>query len=319
MVSRLRTLQAEWNALVPAAQARGIPRVRLLNLPLETIAYRETKLNWLKAQLQSTTATINSLSFGVELECLIPEGWTRDALAQKIREAGIECNAESYNHTVRTGWKVVTDASVGGRANLRGIEVVSPILRGEEGFDHLRKICLILTEINAKITKTCGLHVHVDAREDSVEFFKNLVRLYASAEPVIDSFMAPSRRGSTNTYCQPVRINHAMMDQATTIDDVAYASSQQPGRHNYRAASRSRKLNLQPYWQHGTVEFRQHQGTIDAQKADHWVRFCLRMVLAARAGRTIGSSMDLLMQTVEATQTEQDYFAGRAVYFQRRA
>jgi len=318
MVSRLRTLQAEWNALVPAAQARGIPRVRLLNLPLETIAYRETKLNWLKAQLQSTTASINSLSFGVELECLLPPNHTRETLAVLVREAGIDCQAEAYNHTVRSGWKIVTDASVGGGGS-RGIELVSPILVGEDGFNQLRKVCLALTAVQAKITKTCGFHVHVDAREDSVDFFKNLVRLYASAEPVIDSFMAPSRRGSTNTFCQPVRISHDRMDLATTIDDVAYASGQMAGRHNYRNQSRYRKLNLQPYWQHGTVEFRQHQGTIDAQKADHWVRFCLRMVLAARAGRTTGSSMDLLMQTVEATQTEQEYFAGRAVYFQRRA
>ena len=317
MVSRLRTLQAEWNTLVPAAQARGIPRVRLLNAPLETIAYRETKLNWLKSQLMSTAASINTISFGVELECLIPEFQSRETLAVAMRAAGIDCNAEAYNHTVRTGWKIVTDASLGSTG--KGIEVVSPPLVGNDGFAQLRTVCKVLTEFGAKITKTCGMHVHVDAREDSVEFFKNLLRLYASGESVIDTFMAPSRRGYVNNYCQPVQIYPERMVAARTIDEVVSASGQQAGRVYYRHATRYRKLNLQPYWQHGTVEFRQHQGTVDSVKAENWVRFCLRMVLAARAGRCVGPTMDLLMATIEATDTEKEYFMGRVTFFQRRA
>jgi hypothetical protein len=318
MVSRLRTLQAEWNTLVPAAQARGIPRVRLLNAPLETIAYRETKLTWLKAQLQTTTASINVMPFGVELECLMPLNHTRETLAALVRQAGVECQAQMYNHNVTTGWKIVTDGSVD-RGSARGIEFVSPILVGDNGFEQLRKVCQVLTTSGCKITKTCGLHVHVDAREDNVEFFKNLVRLYASSEQVIDTFMAPSRRGTANSYCQPVRIDRDKMDRARTIDDVAHASEQAAGRPTYRNTTRYRKLNLQPYWQHGTVEFRQHQGTVEAVKAENWVRFCLRMVMAARAGRVVGSTMELLMATVEATETEKNYFTGRATFFQRRA
>ena len=35
-------------------------------------------------------------------------------------------------------------------------------------------------------------------------------------------------------------------------------------------------------YQHGTVEFRQHQGTVEHDKAENWVKLVLRMVLTAR-------------------------------------
>jgi hypothetical protein len=54
------------------------------------------------------------------------------------------------------------------------------------------------------------------------------------------------------------------------------------GRHN---ETRYCKLNLSSYRRHGTVEFRQHSGTLDAGKAKQWTMFCLRMIAAAQAGR----------------------------------
>lgn len=75
MVSVLRTLQAEWNELVPQARALGIPRVRTLNAPLETIEYRRTKLEWLRSMLgTSSMADLSSLTFGVEIEFVFPRG-----------------------------------------------------------------------------------------------------------------------------------------------------------------------------------------------------------------------------------------------------
>ena len=38
------------------------------------------------------------------------------------------------------------------------------------------------------------------------------------------------------------------------------------------------------FWRHQTVKFRQHQGTVNADKATCWVKLCLRMVAGAVAG-----------------------------------
>lgn len=331
MTSVLRQLQAEWNTLVPAARDRGIPRVRLLNLPLETIAYRRQKLEWLKAQLGVTSSLTSSalssefdgMTFGVELEFLLPRGRYSDgpvsqhSLAARLTEAGVLTSVEVYGHSTPTNWKIVTDGSLTGRM-CSGYELVSPILKGEAGLSALAKACDVLQAAGCKINKTCGFHVHVGARSHGVSFFRNLVKLYAAAEPTIDSFLAPSRRGHANRYCMPVRFNEADLDLAQSVDEVAAAVGQGAQRQGGQTTRlRHRKLNLAAFWRHGTVEFRHHQGTVDGRKAGHWVRLVLRMCLAAAKGEKRPQSFDDLMLALEAPESEKDYFQSRIIYFNR--
>lgn len=323
MVSVLRQLQAQYNELVPAARAAGIPRVRMLNAPLETIEYRRSKLEWLRAQLGTTSHSndIYSLTFGVELEFKFPRGLSLGSIAQEITEAGVQCNDEIYNHSNRGYWKAVTDASVDTNGTSGG-EIVSPILQGEEGFRQLRIVCNTLTRLRCKVNKRCGFHVHVGARGMSVDFFKNLVSMYAAAENQIDSFMAPSRRASNNSYCGPVRVNPMLLSAAQNVDQVVSACYQSGSGSNARGANRYRKLNLMSFWQHGTVEFRQHQGTVESVKAENWVRFCLRMCLAAAADAAFVpmqyESVDQLMDAVKAPPGEKSFFSGRVEFFARQ-
>ena len=332
MVSVLRTLQADWNALVPSAQALGIRRVRALNAPLETIEYRRNKLEWLRAEisrlqgstiLTSPTAeaaqtALPPFTFGVELELIMPRGTNHYGLAYAISRAGVACASEGYNHTTGSNWKVVTDGSLGDYA--RGAEVVSPVLEGEAGLAALRKVCDAVKAAGCKISKKCGLHVHVGARNFAFGTFKNLAMLYASAERHIDAFMAPSRRGAQggNGFCRSVRIAAHLMERADTIDAVARACHQSPGRESARGSGRYCKLNFQSFWQHGTVEFRHHQGTVEADKAINWTRFCLRMCQAAQNGVRGADGFDGLFTALAAPDAERDFFRGRREFFERQ-
>ena len=333
MVSVLRTLQAEWNALVPQAQELGIRRVRPLNAPLETIDYRRGKVEWLRGEIarltgtSSTPALTSNLNpvelqpypldidtFGVELEFVMPSGMTRHRIAELCMAVGVRCEAESYNHNTGPHWKVVTDASVDSTYTF-GAEIVSPPLRGTDGFLQLTKVCDVLKGVGCKVTKKCGLHVHVGARDWALNSFKYLVILYANAEASIDSFMAPSRRGSENHFCQPMRINHRNLERANNIDQIAIACGQNPGRSSVRGSGRYKKLNLQSFWQHGTVEFRHHQGTIEADKALNWTKLCLRMCAAAKNGYYAASDFDTFFTMVRSPAAEKAFFQGRADYF----
>jgi hypothetical protein len=90
-----------------------------------------------------------------------------------------------------------------------------------------------------------------------------------------------SRRARNSSWCQPTPFTDAV-ERATTIDRVIREANP-----NGRYA----KLNLTAYHTHGTVEFRQHQGTTNAQKIENWVKLCLRMVAhAARNTERAGSS-----------------------------
>lgn len=238
------------------------------------------------------------LSFGLEFECYLPEGATAAQLASAVN-ARIgpthSCQAQNYNHSRTSVWKIVTDGSLGDWQ--RGVELVSPVLRGQAGIEIAMKALRALSDFGCTVNKKCGFHVHVgaaDARgpgemDYPIAFMRNLIRLYSAFEPAIDSIMPPSRRGSANTYCRSITaVSAAALNAATSFAQLTRVAA--PGSSGDGA--RFYKVNLVAYNRHKTVEFRQHSGTLDEAKARYWIIMCLRMVAAARNGASIipGSS-----------------------------
>lgn len=222
-------------------------------------------------------------TFAVELESYLPEGQNHAAIARATSQrlgTPDSCRSESYGHGHRTWWKVVTDGSLNDYA--RGAELVSPILRGEQGLQQAETVCRTMTDFGCTVNKSCGFHVHVGARGKPLSFFKNLVRLYAAYEPILDSMMPASRRASSQMFARSMtNIDQRKLENATTIDEIIDAYTRLPRHHHER---RYFKLNLEAYNRHKTVEFRQHSGTTDATKVRRWTVLCLRMVLAAEHG-----------------------------------
>ena len=228
-------------------------------------------------------------SFGVEIECYLPDGESMASAAAAVTHrlgALGSCKVESYNHGSRTWWKVVTDGSLNDYS--RGVEFVSPILKGDDGLKQVDAVCRALTDFGCTVSKRCGFHVHVGVGYGpSVDFYKNLVKLYALYEPVIDSLMPMSRRGNTNQFCRShVAANLSALASATSLEQVTVAAT------NLRSNGGRRffKLNLDAYARHKTVEFRQHSGTVDSPKALRWTVLCLRMVHAAKGSLSLGSA-----------------------------
>lgn len=107
-------------------------------------------------------------NFGVEIEAY---GISRATLAKELRREGINVAVEGYNHDTREHWKLVTDGSLRGENTF---ELVSPILKGEEGLEELKKVCKVLKAKGAKVNKTCGLHIHFDATDYNLDNWKNI-------------------------------------------------------------------------------------------------------------------------------------------------
>src|SRR5215471_61918 len=116
-------------------------------------------------------------TFGVELECYLPEGANQqaacDAVNQRLGAMG-RCAVESYNHQVRHHWKIISDGSLGDYA--RGVEFVSPVLTGEGGLKQVETVCKALTDFGCTVSKRCGYHVHVGVGSAPLDFFKNIVK-----------------------------------------------------------------------------------------------------------------------------------------------
>ncbi len=218
-------------------------------------------------------------TFGIELEVTNPVG----EVAQVLRAAGIRVQAESYNHDTRPHWKVVTDGSVTG-----GAEVVSPVLHGEEGIAEARRVAEALTAADIRVDMRCGFHVHIGADDLGRDAVANLVKRYAAWEAQIDAMMPRSRRGSANSYCTSAARDVLTVEAAQgDAKAVAMAIARAQG---HRA--RYNKLNLQSLLRYGTVEFRQHSGTVDADKIENWVRFCAAFVDATAKPKAGGTGYE---------------------------
>jgi len=220
--------------------------------------------------------TPDVFTFGVEFECYLPVGGDRHALARAISDAGVACSVAAYGHVVTSHWRIVTDGSLGDYS--RGIELVSPVLRGDAGLAQVATVCRMLAQFRCTVSDKCGLHVHVGVGPQQIGYFKKLVRLYQSYEPIIDKMMPTNRRGSVNAYCRTLAsVRAASIEAAYSVADLADAIKRATG----ASKARYHKLNIVAHNTYKTVEFRQHSGTINYTKARTWILTCLRIAIAA--------------------------------------
>lgn len=193
--------------------------------------------------------------FGIELEIV---GISQDAARKALQAVNIKVHLEGYNHNTKKHWKIVPDGSVH-----NGFEIVSPILQGEAGLEEAEIVARALEDAGAYANRTCGYHVHFDARDMSLDLIKAIVRRYARHEAEIDAFMPPSRRGNANQYCHSL---HGIVGSSfEAANSTAALAATQPSRYY--------KVNMKSYQRHGTIEFRQHSGTVNAAKICNWIRF----------------------------------------------
>ena len=216
-----------------------------------------------------TLSIASNRKFGVEIEFV---GISMETAISVIADCeGVSLdrrNSGFYNHNdSTTSWKIVEDGSVSGM----GGEAVSPILSGIEGLEQVRKVAEGLVAAGATANRSCGLHVHVDARDLEARDLANVVQRYAKFETEIDKYMPTSRRGAGNTYCRSIisvaRNYRTQMESATTLSQVANCMQ-----------DRFQKVNVQSFNSHGSVEIRHHSGTCQAGKIIPWIQFCVNFV-----------------------------------------
>lgn len=234
----------------------------------------------------TVTAFDRGRTFGVEIEFTELSERQILTLEEKLTEAGIETKYEGYNHITRPIWKIVTDGSVRNSKHRCGFELVSPPLKGIEGLEALKKAIEVLNANGAKVNRSCGLHVHHDAGRWGVKEFKNAYRLYSRMEQTIDEAMPKSRRSSNNYYCKSNRSKMEteldLFEACETVNDLRI----------FWDSDRYYKLNMESWYRHGTIEFRQHSGTTEADKILNWVVFTQLIVTRAENSRKLKVSFD---------------------------
>lgn len=298
----MKTLQDSLKDIQNAKMSVAAKKVACLKLGLtQADIYSLEFAGFFKTAKRTATKKI-TLTFGVEIECIVPASRVRTAAAAN----GLRYEYQSYNHTDnREYFKFVTDGSIdddireGGRNN--GIECVSPILNDTpDGMAKLQNCVKALNDAGASVNRSCGLHVHVGVQNLKDNQIVNIYKNYQKLERLIDSFMAPSRREHCQWACSMRTFN---FDACTT-----------PRELSYMIGTRYCKVNPESYYRHKTVEFRQHQGTTDFKKISMWVSFCTKLV-AWSMDNVFDHDITAIADVPFLTASERDFFASRIAVF----
>lgn len=237
-------------------------------------------------------------TFGVEVEFLTST--SRESVAREMRARGLAVAVEGYNHVVGSHWKLVTDGSC-------GYELVSPILSGADGLRQVRLASESLMAAGAKVDKRCGFHVHHEGKDLSVANVRTLARLVNRFKPVIDGLLPASRRAAyfaqqftpdelerlesaTEKVCGLERSGYngsrlARGEGSASFSSCLLVRGRRGKPCQACSCQRYRSLNLRAMHRYGTVEFRQHSGTVEADKMVGWIVLTQGLVEKAKHGR----------------------------------
>ena len=215
-----------------------------------------------------------SYTFGIEIET---SGASIAAIKSELSNRGIKgCD-------VKPDGTPAVDAEI----------VLPPLADCQVAYEYLDSVCDAIAATGATVNRSCGLHVHISnapladgsnpaaftgdsiaTKERTGRYLsrhgepldavavKDIMTRYTAQQATVDSMLPPSRRG--NRYCMP--LNTRVIEAANTLDELTRATH-----------GKFSTINLTT-WSRGTIEFRQHSGTIEAVKIWNWVQFILNLV-----------------------------------------
>lgn len=261
--------------------------------------------------------------FGIEIELT---GITKDKAAETIKTivgGRIEHTYDSYatrkiHADDGRAWKVMNDASIR-KVNSRGngtndndysVEVVSPILT-EADIDTIQLIARALRAAGGRTNDSCGIHIHLDGSNQTVQSIKNYINIIASKNDLL--YKALQIKPARTRWCKKMDerlINEIRKKKPKTmqkIKDIWY-NKKNAGYYTHYDNTRYHFLNLHSFFNgNGTVELRGFNSTLHAGKIKAYILLALAINQQALTQKKA---------TCKKVQEENEKFAMR-VYLNR--
>ena len=220
----------------------------------------------------------DDFKFGIEIECFRT---TRPKILDKLLKNQINTEIQLYNHSNYDRWKIIWDGSVTsegteeitnlhGEKVYKGIEIVSPILFGENGLNQIKLIYGCLNELNTKVDNTCGTHMHFDAEILSVKDIKNILIFYYNNQLLFDSMIPKNRKSLFCKYCEPISSS-----EITVIKDLL---SREDIGEELKTRHKVINARSQKGHNHNTIEFRQLNGTLNYDEIQNWILLMYKII-----------------------------------------
>lgn len=251
--------------------------------------------------------------FGVELECVWP---VAKAATESDMRAALEQAGFPYwegERSFPTGWYYGGDRCAQ-YAGWTGREICTPILRGEEGLAYLRRLMTFLRDdMGARVNFLCGMHVHIGVDDLSREQKARVTAAFLRYERFFDALIAPARyinrypRATAPGIAYHQRsdgFTNASSDLRPTLPVGRTLRTQKERDQDARTLLREivarAHVDVGGKFRHRgpTYEMRAHQGSINPDHAEHWVRLVTAFTDVA-ANKPLAEPRRLLMEVDE--------------------
>ena len=269
--------------------------------------------HWMPTEVSAPvveTPVVNEISndlsinrkFGVELECFIPDN--DSDIISEVRSHGVEMTHTGYNHDTVSYWKSLYDSSIRPDYGFIQKEYVSPPLEGDKGLKDLCVVCDVIKKNNGRTNYSTGTHIHLDASDLAPQDLAKIIYFYGKFESQFDALFGDTRKASRNRFCKSVRrfVNYCKYSGFEYFSNI--------GRLERVMKTRYVKVNVYSYLKHGTIEFRQHDGTLDGQDLTMWIKLCTRVVDFVKNGGDVINVRGSIFNILGCTKKEKDYWKG---------
>lgn len=162
------------------------------------------------------------------------------------------------------------------------VEIHTPVLRGEEGFELLEGIFDVLKKrCDGRVTSEDGFHVHFGTEDmrANPDILARIVRSWMNVEDVLNLFIAPYRRGNY-WACADLTSWGKISDMPKEIRKMKKEGYAEKVGDPYGILPGRRKLNIDHVagavaWgedYQNTIEVRSHEGTLNFKEAAAWIK-----------------------------------------------
>jgi hypothetical protein len=222
-------------------------------------------------QQQIKSEKAKEFTFGIEIECFIKR---RNNLP-----IGSHRNPLEIGNGFPEGWNIKTDGSLHTTLpNHRAVEIVSPILKGDDGLAQVKRVVKELESLDAQVNRTCGFHVHVGAKSVAGEladgvagWVSNLINLVGQHETALYAATGSRFRATACRYTRSIKSQYSD-DKRKELKKKKWdvLVREITGMDRYRTLNVNNMLNSRM-----TVEFRAFAGTVNYAKMLGYIQMAM--------------------------------------------
>lgn len=196
------------------------------------------------------------------------------------------------------------------------IEIRTPILKGKKGFNDLKKVVNLLRDAGCYTTEVDGLHVHHNAPDyvENKELIVKLLRSWKYNEFNIASFIEEERAGLSLNWddwgdgspCPTFEMSNVIALENrnnATASDIS------------RSGFERNNLNINSLTKHGSIEFRFHEGTLNWDEIESWIRFGQSLLNGVKRRKTAFPPADnpvILMNRLKTNKRAMEYLSRKS-------